>query len=776
MAAGLGAALAALAAAWGYSFATDRDGGSAPGERSIVVDTGGGDVLAPFLTGDNSHVVQLPPGELRPMAEVEAPPGLDDLPVRPGTFVGRTRELDRLDAALAAPGQVVVQAVHGLGGIGKSTVAAHWAATRARGHAPIRWITADSSTGVEQGLAGLASALQPALAHALSVEQLAERAVQWLATHTGWLIILDNVNDPADIAPLIARAPGGRFLITSRLANAWTDEVTLIRLDVLQPAESLALFTRITTGPHPGRDLDGAADLCDELGHLPLAIEQAAAYLAQNPFATPRGYLHLLAQSPADMYRQGSVTTPAERTIARIWNITLDRIATQRPDAADLLRTLAWYAPENIPATLADLFADAATSTSAIGVLNAYNMITADGAAHALAVHRLVQSVARTPDPDDHHRTPELIDQARNRATNRLAHILDTTGSDPANWPTWRTLLPHIDALADHTAMNTDTIATAFVLNQAGTFLDGQGLSDRAIAYFERSITSGEREGAHVAVVLLCRKNLAAAYQSAGRLDEAIALHEQNLQDAEQAPAADDLDLLGFRNGLAAAYQSAGRLDEAIALHEQNLQDAEQAPAADRPRDPDLLTIRNNLANAYHSAGRVDEAIALHERNLQDAEQTLDADDSRFLAVRNNLAGVYVLTGRGAQAIPLQERDLEVTERVLGLAHRDTLNTRDNLASTYAMTGNAAKAVELCEQSLHHAEQEHGAFHSLTLTSRNNLVMVYVVIEDLARARQLHERNLSDAERELGADHSVTQTIRVTDEVLAQLAAGRRRR
>ena len=67
----------------------------------------------------------------RPWAELAAPPGLANLPVRPGLFVGRAEELARLDAALAGPGGVVVQAVHGLGGIGKSTLAAHWAAAHA---------------------------------------------------------------------------------------------------------------------------------------------------------------------------------------------------------------------------------------------------------------------------------------------------------------------------------------------------------------------------------------------------------------------------------------------------------------------------------------------------------------------------------------------------------------------------------------------------------------------------------------------------------------------
>lgn len=256
----------------------------AAGERSIAI---GGDNYGIALTGDNATVVAPPPEALRPAAEVDAPPGLDNLRSSPHLFVGRTRELDRLDAALAAPGRAVVQAVHGLGGIGKSTLAAHWAATRAHGCAPVRWINAGSPADVQQGLAELARALQPALANALLPETLAERALQWLATHTGWLLILDNVNDPADIASLTQGPATGRLLITSRLATTWNRvATTVVRLGVLDPNESLDLLTRIITAAGP-RDLDGSTELCAELGHLPLAIEQAAAYLVENQLTTP---------------------------------------------------------------------------------------------------------------------------------------------------------------------------------------------------------------------------------------------------------------------------------------------------------------------------------------------------------------------------------------------------------------------------------------------------------------------------------------------------------
>ena len=257
--------------------------------RSVAA---GGDISGIASTGDDAMNVQyraermtvLPAEAFRSWAELAVPPGLGNLPARPGLFVGRAGELARLDAALAGPGGVVVQAVHGLGGIGKSTLAAHWAAAHAGDYTLTWWITAVTPADIDAGLAALAAALQPALSGVLPLEALREGAVQWLAAHPGWLLILDNVTDPADVAPLLARAPAGRYLITSRRATGWHATAVPVGLDVLDPAEAEALLTGILTHDRP-REVNGAAELCAELGYLPLAIERPAP---TSPRPAPR--------------------------------------------------------------------------------------------------------------------------------------------------------------------------------------------------------------------------------------------------------------------------------------------------------------------------------------------------------------------------------------------------------------------------------------------------------------------------------------------------------
>jgi tetratricopeptide (TPR) repeat protein len=142
------------------------------------------------------------------------------------------------------------------------------------------------------------------------------------------------------------------------------------------------------------------------------------------------------------------------------------------------------------------------------------------------------------------------------------------------------------------------------------------------------------------------------------------------------------------RDLLRAAYQEAGQVGEAIALHERTLADMERLLG---PNHPDTLTSRNNLANAYWAAARVGEAVPLHERTLADMERLLGPDHPSTLGSRNNLANAYQEAGRAAEAIALHERTLADRERVLGPDHPHTLGSRNNLANAYQEAGGSSR-------------------------------------------------------------------------------------
>ncbi|ONI91716.1 hypothetical protein ALI22I_07555 [Saccharothrix sp. ALI-22-I] len=699
------------------------------------------------------------------MESVSPPSGVGRVPVSSGVFVGRGGELARLEAALAGSGRAVVVAVHGLGGVGKSTLAARFAELHAGRFAPVWWVTADSPAAIDTGLAELAVALVPELA-GVPLERRTESAVRWLAARDGWLLVLDNLTAPADAAGLLARVRTGTVLITSRRGGGWGGVAEPVPLDVLPAEQAVDLLTRIVRAEWPEADLTGADRVCAEVGWLPLAVEQAGAYLAQTRI-TPVAYLELLRRYPARMFTATAEGGDAQRTMARIWHVTLDRLA-DTPLAGRVLRHLAWYAPDAIPRTLVAGAFDEPELSEALGRLAAYSMITLTG--DTVGVHRLVQAVTRTPDPADPHRQPTGIAHARDTTTATLAATLaESHPRWPADWPVFQTVLPHARALLDHTLPDTDTEPLCHLANRLGLYLDGQGDTTTAIALHTRATHSRQRlHGPGHPETLASRNNLAHAYRAAGDLGRAIPLLEATLADAERVLGPDHPDTLTSRNNLAGAYRAVGDLGRAIPLFEATLVDRQRVLGPDHP---DTLTSRNNLADAYRAAGDLGRAIPLFEAMLADAERVLGADHPTTLTSLNNLAYTYQEAGDLGRAIPLHEATLADTERVLGPDHPDTLASRNNLAGAYRAAGDLGRAIPLYEATLADAERVLGPDHPDTLTSRHNLAYAYQSVGDLGRAIPLLEATLVDRQRVLGPDHPTTLTS-LNNLAIAYRAAG----
>ncbi|MER7109393.1 tetratricopeptide repeat protein [Streptomyces sp. NPDC000229] len=680
-----------------------------------------------MVSGD--HVTQVDRATLLPaeaLAPATCPDGLVNLPGRTDLFVGRTRELALLDEAFRDSQGVVVQAVHGLGGIGKSTLAAQWAATRTCDHNPVWWITAESPGDVDAGLAALATGMQPALAAVLSQDALRERALQWLSANDEWLLILDNVTDPADIKPLLSRATRGRFLITSRLASGWHGLARSVSLGVLAPAEAVELFTRILRHQGP-RDLDGAPELCAELGFLPLAVEQAAAYCVQACI-TPRQFSTLLAEYPARML--DTVVEGGEQgggVIARIWELAMARLG-EDPLPPMILLILGWFAADGVPRSLLDeVLSDPAPAVvEALGRLAAHSMIRMreDG---TLSVHRLVQAVARTPDEQSGERLAEFIDGARELATMALVTVaLRTTPRDPADWDLWRTLLPHIEALAEHADPQTDTAHTVRLFTHVSHFLIAQGNARRAVHLLERAEAAAVRLWGHDdRVTLGVRSDRAVALDEAGNTANVTSLYAEVLQALARVADSDDIDVLNALNNLACAERAAGNPTAAIRLYEEALPRLACLVGED---DPHFFIMRNNLSFAHWEAGDRARAVTLMEELSARCVHVLGEEHPASLTTLHNLGYFATEQLDAGRAIPVMERVIEGRARVLGPDHPDTLNSQGTLAMAYLADCTPERSLTLLDETLAACLRALGADHPRTSHIRSNREFVQRVV------------------------------------------------
>ena len=757
---------ASVAVAVLREFAAGRpsDTGPPPGDQRVEGPSGAGTMSAALSCSSLGLEVF---GPLPPVAEVAATAGPVGIPGRVPLFVGREHELAELERALSA-GPVVVQAVHGLGGIGKSALAARYALTHAGEYSQVVWISAEDLAGIEAGLARFALGLEPQLGSSLPTEALAARATGWLAAHSGWLLVLDNVVAASDLDALLA-ATGtqqGRVLVTSRTAVGWSRiGATPLRLDVLAPSEALALLAA-TAGTMPER-LDGGALLCERLGFLPLALVQAGAYMAQNQGVRgpdAREYLRLLDRYPAEMYALGDEDTDPERTVARVWRVTLDRLA-DTPLAGQVLRVLAWFAPDAIPSDLLDGLAEQPALGRAINQLAAYNMVVHlrpepnDPAPEVLlSVHRLVQAVTRTPDPADPHRTPEVVDQARDRAATLLRGGLPGDPEDLGTWPRYQHLMPHVDALSENGTPETDTPDTLWALNDAGRFALRQGAVDQAIRYLARAYQGSlQLLRADHPNVLVYGNNLAVAYEQAGDLHRAIPLLEHIYAERCRILGEGHTDTLTDLANLAGTHQAAGNLDQTIPLQKRILATRLRELGEDHR---DTLAARADLASGLVSAGDVEQATALHERNLADCRRVLGNDHPETLASLANLASALKVAGQLGRALPLYEQSCDDYRRVFGEDHPATLTARNNLANARRAAGDLTGAISLLERNLADRTRVLGEDHPDTLSSRGNLAIAYRAAGLHDRAVPLHERNLDDRLRELGEDHPDTLAAR----------------
>ncbi|MDV7218487.1 tetratricopeptide repeat protein [Streptomyces prunicolor] len=646
--------------------------------------------------------------------DVGVPPGVNNLPELPSPiFVGRSEVMVELERALSGESQTITQTVHGLGGVGKTTLALHYAHDHAGAYRLVWWIRSDTPELIEAGFAALTVRLRGEEASGLTTKQAAEWAVGWLQTHPGWLLVFDNAEKPGDVHAWTGQLrASGRHLITSRYKRGWVCEP--ISLPVLDQEASLALLSGLVGGGEG----DEARVLAEELGHLPLALEQAGAFIAQREVSIA-AYRAMLEQYPARAAAAAPGGFDPARTVARIWRITLDVLEEQDPRAVEILRIAAWYAPTGIPRALFEPLAeDPVDLAQLLGLLADYSMITLDRT--GVGIHRLVQMVARTPSEDDPHRDQARILAARERATELMVDELphDPSGN-VAGWPTWRALLPHVEAILDAFEPGEDTAEIDVILTLTGQFLQEQGQLSQATDCFDRSLAAATRLfGEDDPSTLTSRSNLAGAYRGSGDVVRAVPLYERTLEDCVRVVGEDHPDTLVSRNNLAGAYRASGDVARAIPLYERTLEDRVRVLGEDHPY---TLASRNNLADAYQESGDVARAVPLFEPTLEDCVRVLGEDHPYTLVSRNNLAGAYWASGDVVRAVPLYERTLEDRVRVLGEDHPDTLASRNNLAYAYQESEDVARAIPLYEQALAGCLRVLGEDHPTTKNVRANL-------------------------------------------------------
>src|SRR4051812_26613821 len=366
-------------------------------------------------------------------------PGVWRVPPRNPRFTGRDGMLAELRRRLrAGEGTLVVQALYGLGGVGKTQLALEYAHRFAADHDLVWWIDAEQPVLIPGQLAALAARLD--LPAGPTVADTVDRLLAELRDRDRWLLIFDNAERPADIA---GYRPGGagHVLITSR-SPGWGALGGRLEVDVLTRAETIALLrARI---PALGEELADA--FAAELGDLPLAAAQAAGYLEQTDLPAA-DYLRRFRAHRETLPARGDVVGYSGR-IDTAGALPLERRREEAPAAVRLLELAAFLAPEPTPLSLftgppelldeplRSVAADPDALADTLGALVGYSLARRhhDG----FQLHRLVQAVIRQQLPPDRQQT------TGQRAVALLAAASPGAPENPASWPSYTQLTPHV--------------------------------------------------------------------------------------------------------------------------------------------------------------------------------------------------------------------------------------------------------------------------------------------------------------------------------------------
>ena len=719
-------------------------------------------------------------------------------------FVRRQGQDELFDAVFAHSEPRTV--LTGMRGSGKTQLAAAVAARcEEEGWPLVAWIHAASRKEILAGLYEFALRIGIDAPKNIPLEVIVQRLLDQLrsAEAADRLFVFDNVENPDDLRDLIPEGAGVRVLITTPRHFDW-DGLGWLRLAVgaFDREQSVSLLCERTGDTHR----EAADRIADALDDVPVAITQAAATAQQGGYALS-GYLDRLSHHPLEssMSHLEGANYPDAVGIALLmaYEQVLEQLRSKHPQqeriAVSLLGALSLLAASGVPTHwLLALDGDSDAVRDTLSVLKSASVIQESSDGDKTFIHWLQGHVYRETYLNDQKKIGEArtcaasvlsgIDvdrlenpeQRRHETHHLIEQLLSVTSQDYSHslYSEPQVSSKLAETLHDATSLGmsqlalglTDSVTQACDVlgphhpdtlasrnNLAGTYR-ASGRLDKAIALYEQTLEDSIRGlGTDHPSTLTSRLNLAGAYQAAGRLSEAIPLYEQVFSGRSRVLGPDHRSTLIARDHLADTYWEAGRLDEAITLKKQILADAMRIMGAD---SPGASAARNNLAATYRDAGRLDEAITLFERNLTDFTRLAGPNHPHTLSSRGTLAGAYRDAGRLDEAITLFEQNLDDVARTLGLDHPETLASRHSLAGAYRDAGRLDEAITLFEQNLTDFIRILGPDRPDTFTSRSTLAGAYQAAGRLEEAIPLFEQNLEDRTRTLGPAHPVTLTSR----------------
>jgi CO dehydrogenase nickel-insertion accessory protein CooC1 len=699
-----------------------------------------------------------PSGRMGTQAEEPRFPGtippIWNVPARNADFTGRGATLELLRDKLAGGGRAVVvaQALYGLGGVGKTQLALEYAHRFMADYDLVWWVPSERAEETSGALAELARKM--GLKVGDNVAEAAEAALEELRRETTphWLLIFDNADDPKQLEPYLPTG-SGHVLITSR-NQSWTHSAEPLEVDVFTRDESVGHLLRHV----PELDLADAQRVADALGHLPLAVEQASAWLEQT--GTPaRVYVEQLATQSTRIL---SLNQPPDypMPVVATWNLSLDRLKQRSPAAVRLLQLCAFFSPGPISMDL--LYSDEMNESllpfdetlseklmlgRVIRDISRFALVKVDQGTNSLQIHRLVQAVIRSQMSDEEqvearHEVHKILTGARPRQGET---------DDPANWSTYDIIWPH---LGPSVAEECDDPRTRQLLIdwvryqwKHGEFESGLALARRLENIWTHQLGPDHQQTLHL------QFQIANLLRSQGRFSDARDLDTYVLERQRAVLGPDHPHSLITANGLGADLRALGEFQQALAADRETYESFKEQFGEDYPR---TLMAAHNLASSLRLVGDCFKARALDEETLYRQRQVIGHDHPNTNSSAESLALDMRAAGAFRHSVELLRDTWEKYREVLGDDMIDTLRAASSLAVSLRKAGEQSEAMTLAQDTYERYKRHYGADAPDALSCALNLACDHAAADDIPQALLLVTGVKAAHQASLGDDHPNT--------------------
>jgi len=657
--------------------------------------------------------IKVPPlGQIMPLPPLERKQDFFgkpfNLPYKPNPFfTGREDIIKRLHDGLFVSEETTSLhplAISGLGGMGKTQTAIEFANRYRDKYKAVFWVDAESRESLISGFISIARLLNLPQKNDKDPNVVIGAAKYWLGNNTDWLLIFDNVDDFLLTGEFTPPTGKGHIIITTT-RQATGDLAHKIEIEKM-PAEDGILFLlrrgKIIRYDAPlecasDEDQATARDIVRELEGLPLALDQAGAYIEETP-CTLKEYLEIFRGQGAELLaRRGNLTASHPAPVTTTILISFKKVETLKPEAANLLRLCAFFAPGAIPEEI--FIKGSAYSTmqnqlkfyNALEVAGRFSLLKRDPAKRVVYIHGLVQKVLQ-----DQMNKPTCRVWAE-RALAVVNYLFPSNEFE--NWSLCERLLPQaLIVLSRIEEFELVSKESSHLLHQTGAYLTTRGYFEKAEKFLNQATAIGKKvfgEEPHVVTSML--NNLGTVLEEQRRYKEAEALHRKILEIRRKTHGEEHPDVATSLDSLAISLVSLNRHEEAETLHWEALKMRERLFGEDHP---DIAASMGNLAVCIEKQERYKEAKDWHRKALKMREKLFGEDHPAIAVNLNNLAANLGAQKRYKNAETLHRRALEMGKQLYGEEHPFVATSLSNLANNLDRQGKYEDAETLYREAI----------------------------------------------------------------------------